>query len=141
METTQQRLLKNAERLMAEKGIAATSVREITDAADANVAAVNYYFGSKTELLYELLKIRFIQLDTALLEKVSVVEAATKGKAFGVGDLSSAYFDTLIEQAFNAQTGQLHPFVLLIERASSEQETVLARAQDLSLPGINRLKD
>ncbi len=127
--------------LMSEKGIAATSVREITDAADANVAAVNYYFGSKTELLYELLKVRFGQLDRALLEKVLAVEEAAQGKAPSVDELSSAYFDTLNEQAFNQKTGQLHPFVLLIERASSEQETVLARAQDLSLPGITRLKD
>ncbi|MFW6690964.1 TetR/AcrR family transcriptional regulator [Streptomyces sp. MAR4 CNX-425] len=48
---TRTRLLDAAERLFAEHGFAATSLRTVTDAADANVAAVNYHFGSKEGLL------------------------------------------------------------------------------------------
>ncbi|MEP3428328.1 MAG: helix-turn-helix domain-containing protein [Roseibium sp.] len=141
MESTQQRLLKNAERLMAENGITATSVREITDAAEANVASVNYYFGSKTELLFELLTSRFVQLDTALHAKIKSIEPEAGQNTPSVADLGGAYFDTLIEQAFDSETGRMHPFVSLIQRASSEQEAVLDRAQDLSLPGISMLID
>nr|WP_277611012.1 TetR/AcrR family transcriptional regulator [Streptomyces scabichelini] len=39
-----------AERLFAQHGFAATSLRTVTVAADANVAAVNYHFGSKEGL-------------------------------------------------------------------------------------------
>jgi len=48
---TRERLLDAAERLFAEQGFAATSLREITREADANLAAVNYHFGSKDGLL------------------------------------------------------------------------------------------
>jgi AcrR family transcriptional regulator len=47
---TRERLLDTAEQLFAERGFAATSVRDITDAAGANLGAVNYYFQSKENL-------------------------------------------------------------------------------------------
>lgn len=46
------RLLDAAERLFCEHGFNGTSVRDLTKAADCNVAAVNYHFGNK-ENLYE----------------------------------------------------------------------------------------
>lgn len=49
---TRQRVLESATRLFAEKGFRDATVHEICDAARANIAAVNYYFGSK-ENLYE----------------------------------------------------------------------------------------
>lgn len=49
--TTRSRLLDAAERLFADRGFHAASVREITELAGANVAAVNYHFGSKEQLL------------------------------------------------------------------------------------------
>jgi AcrR family transcriptional regulator len=45
------RLLDTAERLFGEQGVAETSVRAITGAAGLNVALVNYYFGSKENLV------------------------------------------------------------------------------------------
>lgn len=48
---TQERLLDSAEELFAEKGFEAVSLREITAKAEANVAAVNYHFGSKENLI------------------------------------------------------------------------------------------
>lgn len=51
---TRERILDSAGRLFAEQGIRTTTVKEICDAADANVAAVNYYFGSKDRLVEEV---------------------------------------------------------------------------------------
>jgi len=48
---TRQRLLDAAVSIFAERGYRKTTVRDICDAADANVAAVNYHFGNK-EALY-----------------------------------------------------------------------------------------
>lgn len=42
---THERLLDHAERLFAEKGFAVVNVREITTAANCNLAAINYHFG------------------------------------------------------------------------------------------------
>jgi len=49
--TTKERLLDSAERLFADRGIAGTSLRDITAQAEANLAAVNYHFGGKDGLL------------------------------------------------------------------------------------------
>lgn len=48
---TRGRILDAAERLFAEHGFDGTSIREVTRAADVNVAAVHYHFGSKEALL------------------------------------------------------------------------------------------
>lgn len=50
---TRARLLAAAQRLFAERGFEATSVREITAEAGCNVAAVNYHFGGKDRLYLE----------------------------------------------------------------------------------------
>ena len=44
------RLLNCALQLFSEKGFAKTSTREIAQAADANIAAIAYYFGDKAGL-------------------------------------------------------------------------------------------
>lgn len=49
-QATRQRLLHAALRLFAEQGYSRASVREIAQAAEANVAAVSYYFGDKQGL-------------------------------------------------------------------------------------------
>ncbi|WP_298812910.1 TetR/AcrR family transcriptional regulator [uncultured Sphingomonas sp.] len=54
--TTRNELKRAARRLFAERGIAAVGMREVVEAAgQRNAAAVHYYFGSKDELLRELL--------------------------------------------------------------------------------------
>jgi AcrR family transcriptional regulator len=50
---TRAKLLDAAERLFAERGFEATSVRDITADAGCNVAAVNYHFGGKERLYLE----------------------------------------------------------------------------------------
>lgn len=49
-EATRERLLMTALRLFAQRGFAATSTREIAQAAGANVAAIAYHFGDKAGL-------------------------------------------------------------------------------------------
>lgn len=53
---TRNELKRAARRLFAERGIAAVGMREVVEAAgQRNAAAVHYYFGSKDDLLRELL--------------------------------------------------------------------------------------
>lgn len=51
-----QRLLMAAEVVFANKGFEAASVREICSEAKANIAAINYHFGSKERLYIEAVK-------------------------------------------------------------------------------------
>lgn len=52
---TRAALLDAAEKLFLEKGYEAVSIREITEAANANVAAINYHFSGKVNLYREVL--------------------------------------------------------------------------------------
>jgi AcrR family transcriptional regulator len=53
---TRQRLLDAAARLFADRGYADTTVQQIVAGARANIAAVNYHFGSKEQLYVETLR-------------------------------------------------------------------------------------
>lgn len=55
---TRERILKVAERLFAEKGYNGVSLRSITAAAGANMAAVHYYFRTKEGLLRAIFEFR-----------------------------------------------------------------------------------
>lgn len=59
-DSTRERILSEAEDLFAQKGYRAVSVREITKAAQSNLAAVNYHFGSKKNLYIEVFRSRWI---------------------------------------------------------------------------------
>jgi AcrR family transcriptional regulator len=52
-EDTRDRILSAAQKLFADKGFDATSVRDITSEAGCNVASVNYHFGGKDNLYLE----------------------------------------------------------------------------------------
>jgi len=52
-EDTRERILLASQKLFAEKGFDATSVRDITTEAHCNVASVNYHFGGKDNLYLE----------------------------------------------------------------------------------------
>ena len=59
---TRKRILDTAECLFAERGFAATSVRDITARAGCNLAAVNYHFGGKQNLYSEVFRRRLAAL-------------------------------------------------------------------------------
>ena len=52
---TRRKLIDTAERLIAERGLQAVSVRDITGTADANSAAIHYHFQSKEGLVLAVL--------------------------------------------------------------------------------------
>jgi AcrR family transcriptional regulator len=58
-----ERIFLAAERLFAERGFDGVSVRDIVQAAEVNLAAVSYYFGSKSELLLEVFRTRARELN------------------------------------------------------------------------------
>lgn len=69
--STKNKILDAAEQAFADKGFNGTSLREITSKAEVNLAAVNYHFGSKKELIKAVMS-RYMnelspRLETALL--------------------------------------------------------------------------
>jgi AcrR family transcriptional regulator len=70
---TKERILEAAEALFMAHGYEATSLRAITAAAEVNLAAVNYHFGSKEELFEAVLTRRLDPMNqrrVALLAKL-----------------------------------------------------------------------
>lgn len=62
-------ILLTAEELFAVKGFDGTSVRDIANQAGVNLAMISYYFGSKENLLKELIEYRFRSSVAALEER------------------------------------------------------------------------
>ena len=71
---TRKRLLEATEWLFIESGYEAMSLRQITARAHANLAAVNYHFGSKESLMQELLTQRLDRLNHDRLQLLSACE-------------------------------------------------------------------
>ena len=69
------RILDSAEEPFAEKGFAETSLRMITTRAKVNLAAVNYHFGSKKDLIQAVFA-RFLSPFCSKLDKELTVMAA-----------------------------------------------------------------
>lgn len=81
-----QKILDIAETLFAHSGFDGVSVREITDKAGIRLASVNYYFGTKENLYFEVLARRAIivvqerkrRLDQINFEKLTNTQAITE---------------------------------------------------------------
>ncbi|MBX3463242.1 MAG: TetR family transcriptional regulator [Planctomycetes bacterium] len=70
---TRETLLDAAEELLAEQGYAATSLRQLTARAGANLAAVNYHFGSKEALAKAVLERRIAPINAERLRRLAAI--------------------------------------------------------------------
>jgi AcrR family transcriptional regulator len=71
---TKDRILDAAERLFAEHGVAATSLRAVMKEAGANMAAIHYHFGSRAGLMEALLTRRAEPVNRRRLEMLDALE-------------------------------------------------------------------
>ena len=98
---TKDRILNAAERLFADQGFPATSLRDITNAADVNLAAVNYHFGSKEALLLAVLERTAIPVNRDRLKRLDQLEADAGGRPVEPEQLVRAFLTPLFEQRAN----------------------------------------
>jgi len=78
---TRTAILAAAERLYADRGFGDVTLRDIVAAADVNLAAVNYHFGSKDELIAELFVTRSLALNRERLSELRAAEEVRGGRA------------------------------------------------------------
>ena len=94
-EDTKERILEEAERLFAHKGYRGVSVREITQAAGVNSAAVNYHFGSKKNLYLEVFRARWIPRGKRVAQMSEAAMASAPPSARNVlKAITQAFLDT-----------------------------------------------
>jgi AcrR family transcriptional regulator len=84
-------ILDAAESLFAEQGFAQVSIRDIAVAAKANIAAVNYHFGSKERLFEALFARRVIPVNDQRLELLRAAESKGRNGKPSLRDLVEAF--------------------------------------------------
>lgn len=101
---TRERILAEAERRFASRGYAGASVRQITESAGANVAAVSYYFGGK-EGLYRAVFERV--LEEMRERRVSRVEAELEasGESVTLEVFLRSFADAFVEPLIDVERG------------------------------------
>jgi AcrR family transcriptional regulator len=93
---TRVRITAAALQVFASRGFDAATVKEITDVAGANVAAVNYYFRSKDDLLLHVLETSLRQVNVARLAALDVWERDTAAGEDRVLGLARAFVTPMV---------------------------------------------
>jgi len=96
-ESTRERILKVAEKLFSENGFDGTSLRAITAAADVNLAAVHYHFGSKTGLLEATVRRRIDPVNAERLRRLDAVITAAKPSQPSIEAVVDAFVRPAVE--------------------------------------------
>ena len=96
---TQDRLLLCAGKIIARKGYAATTAKEICALAGTNTAAINYHFGSREGLYKELL--RLVHREFLNRDELKLLASAKKTPR----EKLEMFLDLFISQVMTASRG------------------------------------
>lgn len=113
--STKDRILNAAEALFAEQGFSGTSLREVTSRADVNIAAVNYHFGSKENLINEVFRRRMDEMSES---RISLLEQATAQSSCDLEPILRAFVIPAL--AVSSERGGV-AFIRVIARAYAEK--------------------
>jgi AcrR family transcriptional regulator len=125
---TRNAILAAAERLYADRGFGDVTLRDIVAAAGVNLAAVNYHFGSKDELIAELFVSRSLALNKERLRELREAEEAGDGRA----DIS---------EVLRALVGPTLRGCLGPENQRSTPARFMIRVSIESVPAIRRIRN
>lgn len=125
---TRSAILAAAERLYADRGFGDVTLRDIVAEANVNLAAVNYHFGSKDELIAELFVTRSIATNRERLRELKTAEEQGGGRA-------------PIEVILHALVGPTLRGCLGPENQRSTAARFMIRASIESVPPIRRIKN
>jgi len=120
--STKDRILGAAEELFAQYGFSGTSLRQVTSHADVNIAAVNYHFGSKENLVNEVFRRRMDEMTAARLAQLEQARSARPGDLRAV---LAAFVEPALAMAQDRQSGGA--FVRVIARAYAEKNDNLRK--------------
>jgi AcrR family transcriptional regulator len=125
------KLLDAAERLFATHGFAAVSLRQVIAEAEVNVAAVHYHFGSKQDLLDQVVMRKAGPVNVERLAMLDQVEREKNGKP-EVEDILAAFMLPMAQTAgehplFPKLMGKMQAEGILSEVIARNFQPVLAR--------------
>lgn len=93
---SKRRLVAAAEQLFADRGFEVVSVRDITQQATANVAAINYHFGTRDGLIALVVTRYLAPVQEERLARLETLERKWSGKAVPVEEIIDAFVRPLI---------------------------------------------
>jgi AcrR family transcriptional regulator len=125
---TRTAILAAAERLYADRGFGDVTLRDIVAEANVNLAAVNYHFGSKDELIAELFVSRSIATNRERLNELKAAEEQGGGCAS-------------IDAILRALVGPPLRGCLGPDREGSTAARFMIRASIESVPPIRRIRN
>src|SRR6266700_3435455 len=102
---TRSRILDVAEELFGEQGLDRVSIRDITRNAKVNLAAINYHFGSKEDLIAAVFERRVIPVNHARLAALDMVEKATGKESPKLEDILEAFIRPALESSLKESKG------------------------------------
>ena len=120
--STRERILGAAETLFARHGFAGASLRQVTAAANVNLAAVNYHFGSKDNLIEEVFRRRLDELNAHRLDALA---AALQSDAPSLEDVLGAFIRPALALSLDRDGG--HAFMRVLARAYAEHDDRLRK--------------
>ncbi|MBU2869175.1 TetR/AcrR family transcriptional regulator [Colwellia sp. E2M01] len=120
--STKHKILDVADVLFANKGFNGTSLREITSQANVNLAAVNYHFGSKKELIKAVMSRYMDELSPQLESALSLLCESTKQPS--LNDVFSAFTQPLIDLNCFKENGT-STFLQLLGRGYTDSQGFL----------------
>ena len=106
------RILDTAESLFGEKGFNGTSIRDITTAANCNLAAVNYHFGGKDKLYFEIFDKR---LDILRDVRISSIDNLMRQSDVTLEDLLRTFANAFIDPLLKDSGGRRFIKIMLRE--------------------------
>jgi AcrR family transcriptional regulator len=119
--STSERILEAAEGLFAAGGIRGTSLKEITELAEVNIAAVNYHFRSKDALVRAVYERCFLPLNAERLRLLDEAEQAAGERPLALEQVLYALFEPMV-RAWQTNRN----FILLVGRLQSEPDAQLS---------------
>jgi AcrR family transcriptional regulator len=102
---TRQRILDAAEELFMQHGFEGASMRMVTGSAEVNLAAVNYHFGSKEELMQAVLRRRLEVINRERMRLLDEAEAKAGGEPLKPSVIIDCFFGTLLRVAADQKAG------------------------------------
>ena len=92
-------LLEVAEKLFAERGFESVSIRDVTQLAKANVAAINYHFGSRDGLIALIVTLSITPVNEERIVRLDTLEKKWSGKAVPLEEVIEVFTRPLLGAA------------------------------------------
>lgn len=149
-DSTKQRLLEAAAELFAEHGFDKVAVRDITEKAGANVAGVNYHFGSREGLVNAVIEGTVNPINEERLARLDAIERKVGKQPPPLEEVVDAFVRPFLTQIRRSELSEKVAFRLIgrmlgegmvempetLQAQMSEVVVRFLKAMSKSLPGV-----